>query len=86
MEAYSRIDFYIEQIFDCLAYLKNTHYIVTDAYYAKNKMFDAILSTNKHLITKLRSDADMKCLFDRAKNPEAHDNTKYAGKVNWKIP
>ena len=84
LETYSRIDFYIEQIFDCLAYLKNTRYIVADGYYAKNKMFDAILSINKHLITKLRSDADMKYLFDRAKNPEAHGNTKYAGKVNWK--
>ena len=60
LETYSRIDFYIEQIFDCLAYLKNTRYIVADGYYAKNKMFDAILSINKHLITKLRSDADMK--------------------------
>ena len=84
LEDYSRIDFYIEQIFDCLAYLKNTHYIVADGYYAKIKMFDAILSINKYLITKLRSDANMKYLFDRAKNPDAHGNTKYAGKVNWK--
>ena len=84
LEDYSRIDFYIEQIFDCLAYLKNTHYIVADGYYAKIKMFDAMLSINKQLITKLRSDANMKYLFDRTKNPDAHGNTKYDGKVNWK--
>lgn len=47
-------------------------------------MFDAVLSVNKHLITKLRVDANMKYIFDRTKNLNAHGNTKYGKKVDWK--
>jgi hypothetical protein len=81
---YTRINFYIEQIFDCLPYLQNVLYIVADGYYAKKKMFDAVLSVSKHLITKLRVDANMKYIFDKTKNPEAHGNTRYGKKVDWK--
>lgn len=81
---YTRIDYYIEQLSDCLKYLKNVVYIVADGYYAKEKMFRAVFSMNKQLITKLRSDADMKYLLDRDKYPNAHGNKKYMGKVDWK--
>ena len=81
---YTRIDFYLEQMFDCLPYLTNVIYFVADGYYAKKKVFDAILSMNKHLITKLRPDANMKYLFDRTKNPDAHGNRVYGDKVIWK--
>lgn len=81
---YTRIDYYIEQLLDCRAYLKSVLYIVADGYYAKQKMFEAVLSMNKHLITKLRPDADMKYLLDRSKYPNAHGNKKYDGKVYWK--
>ena len=81
---YTRIDYYIEQLLDCSKYLNGVLNIVADGYYAKKKMFSAVLSMNKHLITKLRPDANMKYLFDRTKNPNAHGNKKYAGKVDWK--
>ena len=47
-------------------------------------MFDAVLSVSKHLITKLRVDANMKYIFDRTKSPDAHGNRKYGKKVDWK--
>lgn len=81
---YTRIDYYIEQLLDCRTYLKAVLYIVADGYYAKQKMFCAVLSMNKHLITKLRADANMKYLLDRSKYPNAHGNKKYDGKVDWK--
>jgi len=83
-DKYTRINFYIEQIIDCLSFLKNVRYIVADGYYAKKKMFDAVLIANKHLITRLRVDANTKYIFDRAKNPTAHGNRKYGDKVDWK--
>lgn len=81
---YTRIDYYIEQLLDCQKYLKAVLYIVADGYYAKQKMFQAVLSMQKHLITKLRPDADMKYLLDRSKYPKAHGNKKYDGKVDWR--
>lgn len=82
---YTRIDFYLEQIWDCLPLLTAVTYIVADGYYAKTKVFDAILQMNKQLITKLRPDANMKYLIGTAKKKrKVHGNTKYNGKVNWK--
>ena len=40
-------------------------------------------SKAKHLISKLRPDADLRYLLDRSKNPNAHGNQKYEGKVIW---
>jgi hypothetical protein len=45
---YTRIDFYIEQIFDCLLNLTSIHYIVADGFYAKTKLIQAILGMGKH--------------------------------------
>ena len=82
--SYTRIDFYLEQILDCLPYLHSVLYIVGDGYYAKKKMLDAIISVNKHLIFKLRVDANMKYLLDKKKYPKVHGNRKYGDKVKWK--
>lgn len=82
-DSYTRIDYYIEQLLDCTKYLTNVLYMVADGYYAKQKMFALMSLMNKYLITKLRPDANMKYLLDRSKNPNAHGNKKYDGKVNW---
>jgi len=79
---YTRIDFYIEQILDCLPYLSGIQYIVGDGYYAKFKMFQLMMDIDKHLITKLRSDANMKYLLDPTK--KHHGNKIYGPKVNFK--
>jgi len=81
-DTYSRINFYIEQLLDCLPMLTNVLYIVADGYYAKVKMFDAILEVNMHLITKLRPDSDMR--YKLNPNKKNHGNSKYGKKVDWK--
>ena len=47
-------------------------------------MLDTVTGHGKHLIGKLRPDANLKYLLDRRQNPNAHGNQKYDGKVNWK--
>ena len=83
-EPRTRIDFYVEQLLDCIVQIPQIQYYVADGFYAKTKVLDALADANKDLVCKLRPDADMKYLFDRTANPEAHGNRKYNGKVNWK--
>lgn len=84
-EEYTRIDFYLEQIMDLLPKLKQVQYFVADGYYAKIKMFNALSGMGKHLITKLRPDANLRYLYTGS-HPKGKRGakTKYAGKVNWK--
>lgn len=84
-EEYTRIDFYLEQIMDLLPKLKQVLYFVADGYYAKTKMFNTLSGIGKHLITKLRPDANLRYLYTGA-HPEGKRGPKtlYAGKVNWK--
>ena len=80
---YNRIDFYIEQIYDCILYLVDVQYFVADGYYAKAKIFDAILGMDKHLITKLRCDADLKFQFEGEHIKRAGPKNKYSGKATY---
>lgn len=82
---YTRVDFYLEQILDLRSRLQQVRYFVADGYYAKIKIFDTLLSINKHLITKLRPDANLRYLYT-GPHPEGKKGPKkkYAGKVNWK--
>lgn len=57
---YSRIDFYLEQITDSLKQLPQVRYWIGDGYYARKKVFDKLTAHNRHLITKLRSDANLR--------------------------
>lgn len=59
---YSRTDFYLEQILDCLKSLPTIVYYVADGFYAKDNIMIGLTSNGKHLITKLRSDANLKYL------------------------
>lgn len=81
---YTRIDFYLEQLLDCFVQLPQILYYTADGYYSKKKVLDVITAQNKHLIGKLRPDANLRYILDRAENPDAHGNQKYDGKVNWK--
>jgi hypothetical protein len=78
---YTRIDFYIEQILDCLLKLTSIQYIVADGFYAKTKFIHAIGRMGKHLITKLRPDANLRFDF-RGEHPKKQGpKAKYAGKA-----
>lgn len=76
--AYSRIDFYLEQVTDCLGRLRRVRYWVGDGYYAKRKVFDTLTAHGRHLITKLRSDANLRFVVapDRQRG-------RYGGKVRF---
>jgi hypothetical protein len=80
---YSRVDFYIEQIFDCLVQLIGIQYFVADGFYAKTKIFDAIVGMNKHLITKLRCDANLKFRFEGEHPVRQGPKNKYGAKVTY---
>jgi hypothetical protein len=84
---YTRIDFYLEQLVDCFVQLPQIIYYTADGYYAKKKVVDRVVDrvveNDKHLICKLRVDANLKYLLDRNLHSDAHGNKKYDGKVNW---
>ena len=82
---YSRTDFYLEQILDCLKSLPTIVYYVADGFYAKEKIINGLTSNGKHLITKLRSDANLKYLNDKTRLKGQKGATrKYDGKVDFK--
>lgn len=61
----SRVDFYMQQLTGYLARLTGQiRYVVADGYYAKTKVFEAVQGAGRHLITKLRTDANLRYLFD----------------------
>lgn len=80
---YTRVDFYIEQLMDCLPYLAEIQYFVADGFYAKTKIFDAICSFNKHLITKLRCDANLLFRFEGVHPERRGPKNKYGAKVTY---
>jgi len=80
---YTRIDFYMEQIRKCQTKLLRINYFVGDGFYAKTKVFEAMTELNKHFITKLRPDANLRYLF-RGKHPKRKGRkSRYAGKVDF---
>ena len=83
--AYSRIDFYMEQVLDLLEALKGVEYMVGDGNYARYKVFDTLTGADKHVITRLRCDANLRYLHDGSRRPGQRGRTpRYAGKVDWK--
>ena len=78
---YTRIDFYFEQIVDCLPKLLTIKYFVADGFYAKYKMIHGLLSVGKHLITKLRPDANLMFKFEGSQEKRQGPPNKYAGKA-----
>ena len=83
--SYSRMDFYMEQFLDLLDQLEGITYMVADGNYARRKVFDTLTRAGKHLITRLRSDANLRYLHDGSRKPGQRGRTpRYAGKVQWK--
>lgn len=82
---YSRTDFYLEQILDCLKSLPTIVYYVADGFYAKDNIMSDLTNNGKHLITKLRSDANLKYLNDKPRiKGQRGASRKYDGKVDFK--
>jgi len=82
---YSRIDFYMEQLHDLMPRLKSVQYFVGDGHYAKQKVFNTLYGYEKHLITKLRPDANLQYLYQAPEGHKAKGRRRlYDGKVLWK--
>jgi len=78
----TRTDYYLMHWRSCLSRIKEVVYFVADGFYAKAKVFDAFAQEGKHLITKLRADANLRYLY-QGKQANGRGRTKqYDGKVN----
>lgn len=81
---YTRSNVYLEQWLDCLPYLGAICYYVADGFYAKKKFFNTFTAHGKQLITKLRSDANLRYLY-QGTHPKGRRGRKkkYDGKVDY---
>ena len=80
----TRVDFYVKQLTDYLARLgKMVRYVVADGYYAKTKVFDAVRGANRHLITRLRSDANLRHFYTGPQKDGPGRPKTYDGKVHY---
>jgi len=79
---YTRVDFYCEQLLDLAPRLREADfpigYWVTGGYYAKQKVFGAIDEIGADLVTRLRSDANLRYLSFGSNNREE--------KIDWTNP
>ena len=82
-EGKTRIDFYLEQLDKCLNKLLKVKHFVADGYYAKSKVFEHITAMDKHLITKLRPDANLRHLYKGKQKKGRGRPKQYASKVNF---
>lgn len=84
-EGYSRVDFYLEQITDLYDQLAGlgVSYWVGDGFYAKQKVFDTLTGLGGDLITRLRSDANLRYLYTGPPKDGPGRPKQYDGKINW---
>lgn len=81
--AKTRIDFYLEHLNRTTANLPDSiRYGVFDGFYAKQKFVAGVCRAGFHLISKLRSDANLKHLFTGAQKPKGRRRI-FAEKVNF---
>jgi len=82
---YSAVDVYIEQIQDLyprLARLGVTCW-VGDGFYAKEKVIDAVTRLGGTLVTRLRSDANLRYLYTGPPLGRPGRPRRYDGKIQW---
>lgn len=84
---YSRIDFYLEQVTDCLRRtperLERVQYFVADGNYAKVKVLTCMSTCGRDLITRLRSDANLRYLYTGPRKNGPGAPKQYDGKVHF---
>jgi hypothetical protein len=78
----TRVDDYAQHLKKTRSLLpKSIRYLVADGYYCRAKFWDAVRDSNLNLISKLRSDANLKYLYTGEKNKIGAPR-KYDGKVD----
>lgn len=82
---YSRVDFYLEQIIDLYDQLAGlgVSYWVGDGFYAKQKVFDTVTGLGGDLITRLRSDANLRYLYTGPPKDGPGRPKQYDGTIDW---
>jgi Transposase DDE domain len=85
-QAIDLVDHYGQAILYSKIYLKQLHinYLVVDGYFAKREFIDRITQqAGLEVITRLRSDANCRYLYDGPKRAGKGAPKKYDGKVDW---
>jgi DDE superfamily endonuclease len=78
----TRIDAYLQHLQNTAPYLPTSlKYWVVDGFYSKRKFVDGVVALNLQVISKLRSDADMRSLYQGVQKPRGAKR-KYDGKVD----
>lgn len=78
----TRVDAYIRHFQeDCWGLPKQVRYVVTDAYYTKAVITEAILEQGYHQIGKLRQDANLRYLYQGQQKAKGR-RKRYDGKVD----
>ncbi len=80
---YTRMDFYREQITSSLPRLPEVRYWVGDGNYARIKLFEGLTAHQRHLITRLRSDANLRYLARPEEQASGGRPRTYVGKVDF---
>jgi hypothetical protein len=79
----TRIDFYLEHLQRTAPRLPSSVvYGIFDGFYAKLKFVNGVLELGFHLISKLRSDANLKYLYEGTRNRRGRPR-RFAGKVDF---
>jgi hypothetical protein len=85
-ESYTRVNFYLDQVDDLVRHpdFPEISHWMSDGYYAKRKVFDRMELLGKHLITKLRCDANLKYFAEGKQRKGTRGKFKtYDGKVMY---
>lgn len=81
----TRVDFYVRCLLGqqqgLLAH--GVRHVVADGYFAKKKVFDALAQTELDAVTKLRSDTNLRYLYEGPRKPGRGRPKRYDGKVHW---
>jgi len=81
----TRLDHAIQQLKKARRHLPATvRHLAVDGWYAKKKYVDAAVAEGLQVVTKLRTDADMRFRYTRGRTGKQGRPKTYDGKVNWK--
>lgn len=81
----TRIDFYLKHFRSCVPYLPEqaTKLLLVDGAFARRKFVDGVCQESFHLITKLRSDANLRLLYTGPQRVGRGRRREFDGKVSF---
>lgn len=77
----SRVLHYLKQLEDNKEYFKEVNFVVGDGFYSKKTFVDGVKEMGKSYVGKLRSDANLRYIYDGEQTGLKGANKKYDGKV-----